>query len=221
MTAYLDNFRSFGSNCEFGLVLETASFTEGGFLKNALVQDFSFVIAALDGNFEGMYKPENIVPYHSSMVRDTKYGLCWHTKLQIGWVGDALELIGPEDVRLATMADERSKMYYLVERLLNELATEHKIYVMRSNEDIPIETPRAILMRLRERGQASMIVMKQSNEEHGPATVGVLEDGIYVGYLPHLGLNPNLEDVDHAGWHETCKNAWALHESIHGKVDAA
>ncbi len=218
MPNHMQDFESLGSNCEFGFILERSGVSAGGLFKWSLILDFAELIAAFDGNFEGMYQSGNLTPSDGTMVQDARFGLRWHTTMKIGVENDRLVFLQSEEERLPIIEQEHAKIYYLVDKFLTGLKSGHKIYVMRSNSELSIEILHSIQTRLRAIGDATLFVVKQSSEENGAGTVRLLEDGIYEGYVTHLSTSPGLEDMNDAGWFETCRNAWVKILSDRGHV---
>ena len=216
MTSHMHDFESLGSNCEFGFILERSGVSAGGLFKWSLILDFAELIAAFDGDFEGMYQSGNLTPSDGTMVQDARFGLRWHTAIKIGVEDGELIFLQPEEERLPIIEQEHAKLYYLVGKFLAELKSRHKIYVVRSNVELSVELLRSILSRLRAIGDATLFVVKQSSEHNSAGTVRLQEDGLYEGYVRYLSTSPGLEDMDDAGWFETCRNAWIMIQSDRG-----
>lgn len=216
MNDYMRNFESLGSNCEFGFVSHWAGVTEGSLFKWCLVDDFSHLISALDAKFDGLYQGQNLTPRTETMVRDRRFGLNFHTKLKIGLEDGLLMFSDPKEEWARVFEAEQHKMNYLVDKFLDGLRTQQKIYVMRANTEIPVGVAETVLRTLRRIGHCSLIVMRQADSANPPGTVRSLSPGLYEGFVAYISTDPALQDIQCEGWFETCRNAWNLHAEING-----
>ena len=217
MLEFMRNFESLGNNCEFGFVLSRAGVKDSSMFKWTLIEDHEHLLAALEGRLEGVYEAENLTPRFATMVRDRRYDLCFHTSMPIKRHGGELTFGGPEAEWRSIYERERAKFQYLASTFLKRLEAPAKIYVYRSNIEVPTATVRKLLQLLRKSGgRASLLIMKQADAEHAPGTVIPLEEGLYEGYLGYLSTSSALEDIDYDAWFETCRNAWSLHASLVG-----
>lgn len=222
MYSFMRYFESLGNNCELGFVLEKAGIKEASLFKWTLIEEHIHLIAALGKRFEGLYQADLLVPRFKTMVRDRKYGLCFHTSLPIVAHRGRLVFDGSEVERSAIYEREQSKFHYFATTFLERLKTTSKIYVYRSNQEVPLETLRTLGWLLRKSGgSASLLIMKQADADHAPGTAALLEEGLYEGYLGYLSTDPDLQDIDFDSWFETCGSVWRLHASLHGLPDEA
>ncbi|MCG5247994.1 hypothetical protein MCX33_18765 [Methylorubrum extorquens] len=210
------NFESLGNNSEFGFVLQNAGVTQSSLFKWTLIDDFTHLIAAIDAEFEGLYESANLVPRFATMVRDIKFGLCFHTEAKIGVDNGRYVFIDNIDDRMEVIERERQKFRYLANNFLQTLRVEKKIYVLRSGIEIPAVVAEMILRSLRRVGHCSLIVMKQADDEHPAGTVRILSDGVYEGSVAYISKDPGLQDIQHVGWLETCQKAWEMHTALYG-----
>lgn len=210
-------FESLGSNCELGFVLAKAGVKDASMFRWTLIEDHDRLLSALEGDLEGLYEFENLTPAYATMVRDDKYGLCFHTAMKIVHDGEQYVFAESEGERRPVHAREYDKFQHFASTFLRRLEAPEKIYVYRSNAALPPAMVDALLAQLRKRSVlATLLIMRQADEAHPPGEVTLVQDRVYEGYLRYLSTSPALDDIDFDAWFETCGAAWRLHASSHG-----
>ena len=130
----LNRFESLGYNCEFGLVQRHFAVEGIGLLRWGSFWDgLPGLIRAVSGKFAGVGDFVSVYPHGREFISlDETYRLVFHTNQQVGAVEPA-QLIKNERIRIA----------YLAEKLIEDIETGAKIFVYKSSQDVSPDRARA------------------------------------------------------------------------------
>ncbi len=217
MSSFLQHFESLGDNCEFGFVLINNGIHDGGMFRWTMIRDFRQVVRAIDDGFDNIYAFENLAPCSPDMVRDSKSGIEFHTKMPIIAKENGFEFGAPKNDLRPTHYYEREKCFYLSEKFFKTLQQASKIYVLKST-DAPVsrDVVDEVLAGLRRRGDVSLLWVCESDTDHPAGTVEKLSDHLYSGFITRFSTRLTIEDIDVNGWLSVCETTFNLHVSTHG-----
>jgi len=78
----LNNFESFGDNCEFGLFLRKSGNNQSSFFRFTRIMNYAKVNELILNNFNDIFLLENLIPpIGNKMVFDKKYEISFHSTL--------------------------------------------------------------------------------------------------------------------------------------------
>ena len=202
-------FESLGDSCEFGLVQRHAGAEPLGLLRfagftGAVDRRLEDLVAALDRGFEGLGEPDTVqvtmegpAGHHEYIVRESVYGLLYHT------------FLGPTDVSEAALRrNESVRLRFLRRKLLADLAAADKIFVWKSN--LPVEPARIhrLLAALRRHGPARLLWVCAADNAPGPiGSVEHLADGLLRGVVDRFAPYERMTDISHDAWRAVCAAA--------------
>jgi len=194
----MTRFESLGENCEFGLVQRRCGAEPLGLLRFSSAP-MSKLLAALQARFKGMGAPENIGVELSSdeyMVRDQAFGFYYHA-----WVkaGD----MTPEQIQ----AREKSRVPFLLRKLIEDLTDGHKIFVFHAMEEISTASARMLAEAIRSYGPGTLFWVRLADRQHPPGYTEVLSDGLIAGYIDRFAPGGNAYDLSLDCWVELCRTA--------------
>lgn len=219
MPTHMRHFESLGSNCEVGFVLHEAGVKDMTLFKWSLIEDCQYLVAAVEARFKGIYETHNLVPRGKTVVRDLQFGLCFHTALKIRKQKSVFEFAESEADMRSTLDRERRRISILAAAFLKNLATKNRMYVIRSNDELPRGMASRVLSTLNAvNANASLLVVKQAKPGKSPSEVAAIADGLYECRVDHLSTRGELDDINFGAWFETCRKAWELHAEVTGIV---
>jgi hypothetical protein len=210
---FLCNFESIGENCEFGFVLGKYGISDGSLFRWANLRDFSYLIDALNGHLKGLFQAQNLIPITKNLLRDSRYGIEFHTKMPIGIEDGRFRFAVPFEERRDIYESENSKIQYLADKFIQGVALGSRIYVLRGRSPIPLDTAREVLRSIRQYGDATVLLVTRASDANQSGTVRVIQDNLYHGFVRHISAD-TMEDIDYESWFEMCKFAWNLHVSL-------
>jgi hypothetical protein len=157
-------FESLGQNCEFGLVQRRCEAEPLGLLRFASTP-LPHLLAALEGDFEGLGAPEAVTVQVSAngqeyMVADRRYGLLYHAWVRVGEMA-------PEDVR----ARETRRLPILVRKLREDLDAAEKIFVFKGMGPVPEDEVMPLVAAIRRYGPNTLMLANLADAQHPSGTV--------------------------------------------------
>lgn len=199
---------SLGDNCEFAFLQQAyGKDNESSLLRWSYLKP-DMLINALESNFEGIFEFENLTPYASTMVKDSRYGIAFHTKMK-SLKG---EFIDSEDDRRAIHAHEFEKHKVLRARLL-KLLTEDRLFVYKTSgpilQSFCTELGREIAMR----GSGRALFVYDS----GSSPVGIARrhsDNVATARIDRIAPLANANQFSNAGWISVLNSAVELFTRI-------
>jgi hypothetical protein len=200
----LTNFESLGSNCEFGILQRVCDAEPLGLFRFGGIP-VETLIDGLDRDFEGLGALDNIALHVTAeqeyMVTETRYRITYHSWAYQGQVA--------ED---AIRAREAVRLPFLHKKLLHDLASGEKIFVLADHDDLPFPLIERLHDRLQTRGRNTLLWVRQARGAADRADrVGAVEqikDGLLCAFVGKFVTGPWTElEVDH--WIEICRDAHA------------
>ena len=207
----MSRFESIGDNCEFGLVQRRANSETLELLRfNGFHVPPEFrlekLVAALASRFEGLAAPGTITVFPDGIagqreliVRESAYEFWYHT----GIAEHTVEL----EVQCG---NETKRLNFLRRKLLDDLATGAKIWVWKSAATRQRDQVQPLLDMLRSFGPNTLLWVTESENEHQPGTIEVLEPDLIRGYVTRFAPYEAVADIDIASWFEVCYKVDAL-----------
>lgn len=180
----LEQFENLGDNCKFGFVQRSAGIDPGSLLKWA-VSRIDPLINALNSRFSEIYKFENLTPSWDDMVLDTASGLCFDRKMFPHVVEEVRSFVLNRSERQAIYDEERQKIDYLIEKLIENLAIATKVFVYKCNYPIEISGKIRLHDALLDFNRSNALLVVETGEDVGRA-VQIAERRLYVGTVDRL-----------------------------------
>jgi len=81
MLNHIDRFENLGDNCEFAFYLRSSGVDEGSLFRWTLVKNYWSLLNLIQADFQDLFEFENLRPSWQDMVLDSKYDMCFHTKM--------------------------------------------------------------------------------------------------------------------------------------------
>jgi hypothetical protein len=197
-------FESLGHNCEFGLAQRGMGQEGWGLLRYAGIS-LQKLVEGLDFGFEGIDAPDNLMTYLSVgkpvgeiIVRDKHYRMSIHS----------------EQTELTSSRSEVLRQSYLGlglrrRKLLEDLATGHKIFVFQHPDAKSIAYVRPILNILRSYGPNTLLFVTEDPAQPS-GSVHQLELDLFHGYIAALAPVDRVPELDVASWISICANTYRL-----------
>ena len=125
---YYDEYISLGGNCEIGFQFRRYG-KEPSSLFSWLVSDIDKITNTLEKNFQDFYEFEDLIPYAHDMVKSTKSGFSFHSRMHSKYNSKIkkMEFIHSIDKRREFFEKEKSKYNYLIEKWNNLSRSELKV----------------------------------------------------------------------------------------------
>lgn len=196
-------FESLGQNCEFGLVQRRCGAEPLGLLRFASTP-LSHLLAAFDGDFEGLGSPDaiDIIPSPNGteyLISDSRYGLLYHAWVRIGEMA-------PEDVHRR----EARRLPILLRKLLQDFLESDKTFIFRGMGALPEEEIMPLAAALRRFGPNTLLYVTLADGAHRSGTVEQRIPGFLVGYIDRFAPSENAHDLLLNDWIRICRNAYAI-----------
>jgi hypothetical protein len=197
----MGKFESLGQNCEFGLVQRRCQAEPLGLLRFSSTP-LPKLLDALDARFDGMGEPGAMRVELSSngreyMISDTRFGFLYHAFVDSGaMAADALH------------RREVKRVPFLVNKLLDDLASAEKIFVFKGMGAMEEEEVFPLAMALRRYGPNTLLFINLADGDHPGGRVQVRSPGFYVGYLDRFAPSDDASDFELAQWVRVCREAY-------------
>ncbi len=196
-------FESLGFNCEFGFVQHDCGWRRGGLLRWAVAMPGP-LLKNLRNGFEGIYEWDNLVVRNPKMVTDTASGLGFHTAMH----SKDGAFVHDEDERRRIHEDERSKLLFLRDRLLEQLAEGRQMFVYKYNPGIEPELVQKLARAIARLGPGRLLHVEAAETPEQIGTVTHAGGNLYLGYVEKLWWrDPEPANVDYAGWRKLMQSA--------------
>lgn len=196
-------FESLGENCEFGLAQRQCGAEPLGLLRFASTP-LPLLLDALEARFDGMGSPEHTAVEISAdgkeyMIKDWRFGFLYHTWVPIGEM--TAEAVGRREIR---------RVPFLVRKLLDDLATAEKIFVVKGMGAMPEEEVFPLAMAIRRYGANTLLFVTLADADHPGGTVVEEYPGFLVGYIDRFAPGANAHDLLLDQWLQLCREAYRL-----------
>jgi len=205
-------FRSFGDNCEFGLVQREAGAEPIDLLRFAgLYIPTGHLTALTDAiirGFDGLGQPGTVACALSDLdghgrrefyVQEQVYQLRYHTFRYHGQI---------EVDRLRDQQEHALQFWRL--KLLDDLRSADKVCLWKSNHPQDESDVRGLLTAIRDYGPNTLLWVTPGDRVHEAGTVEDLGDGLFKGYIARLAPYGNAADIDLDAWYAVCLNAYQM-----------
>ena len=203
----LNNFESFGDNCEFGLFLRKSGNNQSSFFRFTRIMNYAKVNELILNNFNDIFLLENLIPIGNQMVFDKKYEISFHLTLNSQLVSDKLEFNYTDDDFESAYQKELSKINYLSGKFLYELKTKNKIYVIKMNEQKSIQEIYNLSKVLYSLGNCKILNVRTTNITEKHYTVEQVSPGFFIGYIDQFADYDRVPEFKFNSWHKLMKNA--------------
>lgn len=198
----LRKFESLGYNCEFGLVQRHFGVEGIGLLRwGAFWDGFPGLLKALSARFAGVGDAVSVyVQGREYISLDETYRLVFHTNQQEGSIEPAL-----------LIKNERIRMSYLAKKLLEDIESEAKIFVYKSNEDLSIEEVEQLLTTLAAIGRPWLFWVTRASDPERVGVVEVLGPRLLRGHIDRFSPQSNVHlHCSYDLWARLCTKASEL-----------
>ena len=191
-------FESLGDNCEFGLVQRRCGAEPLSLLRFANI-GLRDLVRALESEFEGLGEQDNLRFWTDAssrreyVLRDSRYGLTFHTFLYYGEVDES---------RL--LQQQASRLKLLRRKLLEDLANGEKIFVVKRNDTPRDEEMLALYAALSNYGQNTLLWVLCADDGHEQGSVERVLPGLLKGYVDRLAPYENAHDLSFEVWLRLC-----------------
>ena len=201
-------FESLGENCEFGLVQRYFNAEPLGLLRFAATSP-TMLLEALKTRFEGVGEPEYTTLTANPgeyVTGDRRYGMASHT------------FINPRSVAAEALFPKQCKrLTFLRNKLLNDLASGEKTFVVLATADPSEDTARELHAVLRSYGPARLLFVRAHVAGHEAGSLDVAEDGLMFGYLDRYGRSGGEGwNISNPVWLTLCRKAYDAVQSNGG-----
>jgi hypothetical protein len=196
-------FESLGDSCEFGIAQRHFKAEPLSLLRWASAP-LNRVIALIEGQLDGFGHPDHVrirLSKGEYMVDETRYHISYHA-----WVRDgemALEALHEREFK---------RLHYLAGRLLDDLESAEKIFVV-CRREIPLTQADVLPLHrgLRRFGPNTLLWVTLEDEQHAAGSVEPTADGLLHGYVDRFSdpeRVPSTTSVDI--WGRLCISTWRL-----------
>ncbi|MCG7388271.1 hypothetical protein [Pantoea sp. ACRSB] len=128
MLSQIERFENLGDNCEFAFFLRSSGVEEGSLFRWTLVKNYWSLLNLLQSDFQGLFDFDNLKLSWQDMVLDTKYDLCFHTKMYSENVdGEWIWKQNKEELHEIYL-EEMNKIKYLVSKFKSSLKNKDRIF---------------------------------------------------------------------------------------------
>jgi tetratricopeptide (TPR) repeat protein len=209
-SALMLTFESIGERCDFGSVQRHFGADPLGLLRFAW-SHLDPLIAALEDRFDAVGTVDDTgfeLFRDETILLMKKYGLIFHTFVE----GVHRE---PQDKREAFYQQQRRRLTFLKNKMIDDLEEHQKIYVYSTDDYASDAQVSRLFAALRRYGPNSLLYVRPARDDRPVGTVEVLEDGLYAGYFAGLtnfmaGNQPPFEL-----WHQLCLQTYQLAKARH------
>lgn len=209
MISHIDRFENLGDNCEFAFYLRSSGVDEGSLFRWTLVKNYWSLLNLLQSDFQGLFELENLKPSWHDMVLDTKYDMCFHTKMysenqdgKWSWNQDAKSL---KDIYLK----EKNKISYLVSKFKTSLANKDRIFVIKNNENNLDNLTIDLAKEISKHGDAKILYIKSDEFEYcnNKEKIEKIMNNLYVTYIDKFAEYNKADNLSKYGWDNVVRNA--------------
>lgn len=197
-------FESIGDNCEFGFVQVEHGILSGSLLKWARIIETSHLVNALNSNFEGLYRFENLSPCSRGMVCDNAYKLQFHSEIPMVETDEGWTFHGtPSEIR-AIYNNEYSKRIHLADKFISCLRTGNRVFVYKHNPGINHNTLMQLHQVLQKNGPNKLLYVRIADEDNAAGTVTQHSYNLFVGHISRFASYWQADDALLSEWEAIC-----------------
>ncbi len=185
MLNHIERFENLGDNCEFAFYLRSSGVDEGSLFRWTLVKNHWSLLKLIQSDFKGLFELENLQPSWHDMVLDTKYDLCFHTKMysenqngKWSWNQNKKEL---NDIFI----EEKNKISYLVSKFKSSLSNKDKIFVIKNNANDLDQLSIDLAKEISKHGDAKILHVKSDMIDYtnNKEKIERLSSNLYLTYI--------------------------------------
>lgn len=209
MLNHIERFENLGDNCEFAFYLRSSGVDEGSLFRWTLVKNHWSLLKLIQSDFKGLFELENLQPSWHDMVLDTKYDLCFHTKMysenqngKWSWNQNKKEL---NDIFI----EEKNKISYLVSKFKSSLSNKDKIFVIKNNANNLDQLSIDLAKEISKHGDAKILHVKSDMIDYtnNKEKIERLSSNLYLTYIDKFAAYNKADDVSKNGWDNVIRNA--------------
>ncbi|ELG6165450.1 hypothetical protein VAK19_002785 [Enterobacter asburiae] len=209
MLNHIERFENLGDNCEFAFYLRSSGVDEGSLFRWTLVKNHWSLLKLIQSDFKGLFELENLQPSWHDMVLDTKYDLCFHTKMysenqngKWSWNQNKKEL---NDIFI----EEKNKISYLVSKFKSSLSNKDKIFVIKNNANDLDQLSIDLAKEISKHGDAKILHVKSDMIDYtnNKEKIERLSSNLYLTYIDKFAAYNKADDVSKNGWDNVIRNA--------------
>jgi len=209
MLNHIDRFENLGDNCEFAFYLRSSGVDEGSLFRWTLVKNYWSLLNLIQSDFEGLFELKNLQPSWRDMVLDTKYDMCFHTKMYSEnhdgkwlWNQDTKEL---NDIFI----EEKNKITYLVSKFKASLANENKIFVIKNNANDLDNFSIELSKEISKVGNSKILLVKSDSIDYtkNKDNLERLSSNLYLTYIDKFAEYNKADNFSKNGWDNVIRNA--------------
>ncbi|MDU7837699.1 MAG: hypothetical protein E7J63_05190 [Pantoea sp.] len=209
MFNHIDRFENLGDNCEFAFYLRFSGVDEGSLFRWTLVKNYWSLLNLIQSDFQGLFELENLRPSWHDMVLDTKYDMCFHTKMYSEnkngkwlWNQDNEEL---NDIFL----EEKNKISYLVSKFKSSLNNKNRIFVIKNNANDLDDFTIHLSKEISKHGDAKILYVKSDgmNYANNKEKIERVANNLYLTYIDKFAEYNKADNLSKNGWDNVIRNA--------------
>ena len=193
------SFESIGDNCEFGLMQRVVGTERMGLLRYAGIYDLIPFVALLQRRFEGFCEGDDL--------RITTFGPEWIADISSASLnihtGRIQGLVSREQIE----REERLKLQFLANKMMDDLEDGHKTFVYRTiigerGGPDGIYGMNQLYDAMRSYGDCALLWVTVADDAHPHATVERVRDRLFRGYIRRLCPYNDAHSADERAWLE-------------------
>lgn len=209
MSNHIDRFENLGDNCEFAFYLRFSGVDEASLFRWTLVKNYWSLLNLIQSDFQGLFELENLRPSWHDMVLDTKYDMCFHTKMYSEningkwlWNQDNEEL---NDIFL----EEKNKISYLVSKFKSSLTNKNRIFVIKNNANDLDDFTIHLSKEISKHGDAKILYVKSDgmNYANNKEKTERVANNLYLTYIDKFAEYNKADNLSKNGWDNVIRNA--------------
>lgn len=190
---------SLGNNCEAGLQFRRIQYENSSFFRFTY-SPFKSTIELIKNDFKNVFLKENLVPLTDTLVRDTKYGISFHSRLpsQVDSQGKRQFLYSSDFDELYNQ--DYGKVLYLVNkwfRLVN--SNTNTLYFIKDEKNTSRENAELLLnLFLKKYPDHNFSIVYLQLEQFREPDWGISR--LFNRYFPKFAPRHNVPDTDIEAW---------------------
>lgn len=201
-----ERFESLGDNCELGFVLRGVGLDVGSFFRWCVTPP-DVLARVFQSDFQDVYRFENLVPVHATMVRDLGSGLCFHSSM----ASENQIFTQPVEERRAVHAQELEKVNYLLAKLRARLSDPDVIFIYKVNAGLDEGQKNQIAQQVTGKAKGSLLFVGASGSDaEAPGSVRERAPRVYEGFVDRFAPYSQADDVSQRTWERLLATADVL-----------
>lgn len=206
------NFENLGDNCEFGFFLRSKGIESGSLFRWALIENYNGFIDLLRDNFKLLYKLENLEPSYRNMVRDKKYGICFHTEL-FSHQENGIWIFDDNNNELENKYKvEKQKITYLITKFKNSVASKDTVFVIKKNNNSIEPLLKEIEKELHKIGNPKILYVKLADDKNSSGSVIHFSGSLFYGFIDRFSEYHKADEISENCWDKIIENFQKLIE---------